>query len=253
MRTERRIAVITGGTRGIGRAIALSLVAAGVDVVITYRSDRTAAMSVLEEIQKMGGTGVSLKLEVGDQTALDQFVTELSGALEKSWGKNRFDFLVNNGGFGLRSTFVETTEAEFDEMMNVHFKGVFFLTQRLLPLLADGGRIVNISTGLTRFVAPASAAYASVKGAVDVLTRHLAAELGPRGITVNSIAPGPIATDFGGGMLRIPDVQKRMAAGSALGRIGEPEDIGGAVAALLSEGNRWITAQRIEVSGGTNI
>jgi len=250
---QQRIALVTGGSRGIGRATALKLADAGIDLIITYRSDHSAATSVLEEIHKAGRSAIALQLDLGDVAKLDQFVGNLREGMAETWGRDAFDFLVNNGGSGAGSPFEQTTEDTFDAMVNVHFKGVFFLTQKLVPLLADGGSIVNISTGLTRFVAPASAAYASMKGAVEVLTRHLAAELGDRDITVNTVAPGPTATDFGGGMLRHPEVQKRLAAHSVFGRIGEPADIGGAIAALLSEGNRWVTAQRIEVSGGANI
>lgn len=250
---QQRVALVTGGSRGIGRATSLKLAETGIDLIITYRSDHSAATSVLEEIHKAGRSAIALQLDLGEVAKMGQFVGELREGLFATWRRDTFDFLVNNGGSGAGSPFAQTTEDTFDAMMNVHFKGVFFLTQKLVPLLADGGSIVNVSTGLTRFVAPASAAYASMKGAVEVLTRHLAAELGDRGITVNTVAPGPTATDFGGGMLRHPEVQQRLAAHNVLGRMGESDDIGGAIAALLSEGNRWVTAQRIEVSGGSHI
>jgi len=252
---QQRIALVTGGGRGIGRATSLKLAAAGVDVIITYRSDHSAAASATEEIHKAGRSAMALRLDLGDGdvATLDHFVAEFRDGLAATWGRDTFDFLVNNAGSATGSPFAHTTEATFDAMMNVHLKGVFFLTQKLAPLLADGGSIVNISTGLTRFVAPASAAYASMKGAIEVLTRHLAAEFADRGITVNTVAPGPTTTDFGGGALRHPVAQERLAAQSVFGRMGQPDDIGGAITALLSEGNRWVTAQRIEVSGGTRI
>ena len=195
-----------------------------------------------------------MQLDVGKIAGFDAFAEDLRRLLDEQWGRTDFDFLVNNAGIGSYAPFADTTEKDFDELLNVHFKGVFFLTQKLLPLIADGGRIVNLSTGLTRFVGAPTSAYAAMKGAIEVLTRYLAQELGPRRITVNAVAPGPVATDFGGGGLR-DDEQMRgaVAANTALGRVGEPDDIGGAIASLLTGENAWITGQRIEVSGGTRL
>lgn len=191
------------------------------------------------------------QLDTGNIKTFDAFVTQLKQSLQTTWQTEQFDFLVNNTGIGSHTPFAETTEAEFDQLLNVHFKGVFFLTQKLLPLLKDGGRIVNISSGLARFTLPGSATYASMKGAIEVLTRYLAKELGHRRITVNVIAPGAIATDFSGGVVRDnPELNNFVASQTALGRVGEPDDIGGAIASLLSEENRWVNGQRIEISGG---
>ncbi len=247
----RKIALVTGGSRGLGRSSAVQLAAAGVDVVLTYRSRADEAAAAVAEIQALGGRAVALPLDVGDSRSFAAFAAALAAQLREVWQRDRFDFLVNNAGVGVHAAFADTDEAQFDALVNVHFKGVFFLTQALLPLLADGGRIVNVSSGLTRFALPGFAAYAAMKGAVEVLTRYLAKELGGRGIAVNTIAPGAIETDFGGGSVR-DDAQLNgfIAAQTALGRVGRAEDIGGVVAALLAPGSGWINAQRIEVSGG---
>jgi len=198
----------------------------------------------------MGRKAAAFKLEAGDVRAFDGFVSEVRKTLQ-SWGRDRFDFLVNNAGNSLHSAFDQTTEAQFDEIVNVHFKGVYFLTQKLIPLMNDGGRIVNVSSGLARFALPGSSAYGAAKGAIEVLTRYLAKELGPRHITANVIAPGAIQTDFSGGMVRDnPEMNKRIADMTALGRAGVPDDIGPMIAAFLSDENRWVNGQRIEVSGG---
>lgn len=246
-----KIAFITGGGRGLGRATALSLAADGNDVIITYLSNRSAAEEVVAAVQALGRKAAALRLDTGAVSTFPAFATELRRVLAETWGVDRFDYLVNNAGIGTYATFAETTEAQFDELMNVHLKGVFFLTQTLLPLIADGGRIVNLSSGLTRFSFPGYAAYASMKGAIEVLTRYLAAELGARKIAVNTFAPGAIETDFGGGAVRDNQaVNAQIASITALGRVGLPEDIGPAIASLLSADNRWINAQRIEASGG---
>ncbi len=251
MTTQPRTAIVTGANRGLGRATALSLAADGVDVILTYRSNAAEADAVVAEITARGQRAVALQLDVGVVATFGAFADAVRATLAE-WERDRFDFLVNNAGAGIGAPFESTTEEDFDLLLNVHFKGVYFLTQTLLPLLADGGSIVNLSTGLTRFTSPGYAAYASAKGAVEVLTRYLARELGPRGITVNTLAPGPIGTDFGGGMMRDnEELRSILAAQAALGRVGEPEDVGGAIAALLSGGNRWVTGQRIEASGGT--
>jgi NAD(P)-dependent dehydrogenase (short-subunit alcohol dehydrogenase family) len=247
-----KIALVTGGSRGLGRATALSLAEDGNDVIITYLSNRSAAEEVLAAVEALGQKAAALQLDTGKVSTFAGFATELRRVLAEKWGADHFDYLVNNAGIGTYAVFAETTEAQFDDLMNVHFKGVFFLTQTLLPLIADGGRVVNISTGLTRFSAAGYAAYASMKGAIEVLTRYLAVELGARKIAVNTFAPGPIATDFGGGVVRDnADVNARFASVTALGRVGLPEDIGPAIASLLSTDNQWINAQRIEASGGT--
>jgi len=246
-----KIALITGGSRGLGRSMALHLARQGVDILLTYRSNRAEADAASADIAACGVRVQAVPLEAGDVSSFPAFVAQIRATLT-DWSADHIDFLVNNAGMGVHASFAETSEADFDALSAVHFKGVFFLTQNLLPLIADGGRIVNISSGLARFSLPGYAAYAAMKGAVEVLTRYLARELAPRGITVNTIAPGAIETDFGGGVVRDnPDVNRMIAGQTALGRVGLPDDVGGAVASLLTGGNGWITGQRIEVSGGT--
>ena len=251
--TETKIAIVTGGSRGLGRNTVLSLAKRGVSSIFTYNSNQAEAEKVVGLAAEAGQKAIALQLDTGRVAAFDPFVQRVRAALAEH-GRERFDFLVNNAGTSHHNAFEKTTEAELDSLYNVHFKGVFFLTQKLLPLINDGGRIVMISSGLARFSIPGSASYASMKGAIEVLSRYLAQELGPRGITVNTVAPGAIATDFSGGMVRDnPDVNKRVAGMTALGRTGLPDDIGPMIASLLSEDNRWINAQRIEVSGGMSI
>lgn len=251
--TENRVAIITGGSRGLGSNTAVNLARRGVDIIFTYRANETEAGSITRELEKLGRKAAAFQLDVGNVQALDGFVGEVGKTLQR-WGRERFDYLVNNAGSGLHSQFVETTEAQVDEMVNIHFKGAYFLTQKLLPLIKDGGRILNISSGLTRFTFPGFAVYGAAKGAIEVLTRYLAKELGPRGITVNVIAPGAIETDFGGGLVRDnPEFNKRVAGMTALGRAGKPDDIGPKIAAFLSDENRWVNGQRVEVSGGMNL
>ncbi|MDR3412666.1 MAG: SDR family oxidoreductase [Formivibrio sp.] len=248
---NKKIAIVTGGSRGLGRNTALKLATKGVDVILTYRSQQAEADAVVAEIEKMGGQAVALQLDVANSQSFAGFAAQVKTALQTRWQRERFDYLVNNAGIGIHASFAETTEAQFDQLMNIQFKGVFFLTQALLPLMADGGRIVNISTGLTRFALPGYAAYAAMKGAIEVLTKYLAKELGSRGITVNVVAPGAIETDFGGGVVRDnAQINAFIASQTALGRVGTPDDIGDMIAALLSDDNRWINAQRIEASGG---
>jgi NAD(P)-dependent dehydrogenase (short-subunit alcohol dehydrogenase family) len=245
-----KIAIITGGSRGLGRNTALQLAHRGVDIIFTYRANKEEAENFIREAESLGRKAAGFRLDTGDVKAFDGFVAEVRKTLQ-AWGRDRFDYLVNNAGNSLHAGFAETTEAQFDEIFNVHVKGVYFLTQKLLPLMSDGGRIVNVSSGLARFSLPGSSAYGAAKGAVEVLTRYLAKELGPRGIAVNVVAPGAIETDFSGGMVRDnPEVNKRVAEMTALGRVGVPDDIGPMIAALLSDENRWINGQRIEVSGG---
>ncbi|RDZ25962.1 SDR family NAD(P)-dependent oxidoreductase [Lysobacter silvisoli] len=245
------IALITGGSRGLGRSAALRLAEHGSDAILTYRSQRAEAEAVVADIQALGRRAVALPLDVGDSAGFPAFVEQVRQALATHWQRERFDHLVNNAGMGVHAAFAETTPEQFDQLMNVHLKGPFFLTQALLPLIADGGRIVNVSSGLARFALPGYAAYAAMKGGVEVLTRYMAKELGARGIAVNTLAPGAIETDFGGGAVRDNhELNAYIAAQTALGRVGLPDDIGGAFAALLSADSRWINAQRIEASGG---
>jgi NAD(P)-dependent dehydrogenase (short-subunit alcohol dehydrogenase family) len=248
--SEGKIAIVTGGSRGLGRNTVLHLAQRGVRSIFTYNSNRAEAEKVVAASGEAGSKAIALELDAGNVSTFDAFVKEVRRALGEMQAE-RFDYLVNNAGTSHHAAFDKTTEEELDSLYNVHFKGVFFLTQKLLPLIKDGGRIVNISSGLTRFALPGSSPYASMKGAVEVLTRYLAKELGPRGIAVNTVAPGAIATDFSGGMVRDnPEINKRVAEMTALGRVGQPDDIGPMIASLLSDENRWINAQRIEVSGG---
>ncbi len=247
----RKIALITGGSRGLGRNAAVKLATRGVDVVITYRQRADEAADAVAAIKALGAHALALPLDVGHCASFADFAERLQTALQDHWQQRSFDFLVNNAGIGIHAAFAETSEAQFDELMNIHLKGSFFLTQHLLPLLADGGAILNISTGLTRFTQPGFAAYATMKGGIEVLTRYLAKELGPRGIRVNVLAPGAIETDFGGGQVRDnPQMNAYLASQTALGRVGRPDDIGDAIALLLADESGWINAQRIEASGG---
>ena len=249
-----KVAIITGGSRGLGKAIAMNIAEKGRDVILTYNNKQKEAEEVVALIEKLGRKAVALRLDVSDTKSFAAFGETVKETLKRTWNRNDFDFLVNNAGFGIHALITETTEEQFDQLVNVHFKGVFFLTQTLLPLMADGGRIVNISTGLARFSFPGNSVYGAVKGAIEVLTRYMAVELGSRGIAVNTVAPGAIATDFAGGMVRDNEaVNQQVASQIALGRVGQPEDIGGAVAALLSEETGWINGQRIEVSGGQRL
>ncbi|MDQ7990435.1 MAG: SDR family oxidoreductase [Candidatus Dactylopiibacterium sp.] len=251
---NRKIALITGASRGLGRHAALTLAARGTDLILTYRQQAAEADAVVAEATALGARAVALQLDTGDTAGFAAFAAGVTHALRTHWGRDRFDYLVNNAGTGLDASFEETTEAQFDAMLNQHLKGVFFLTQGLLPLIADGGRILNVSSGLARFSYPGKAAYAVMKGGVEVLTRYLARELGPRRIAVNVIAPGAIATDFGGGTVRDnPQVNAAIAGQTALGRVGLPDDIGHAMAMLLSDDAGWINGQRIEVSGGIHL
>jgi NAD(P)-dependent dehydrogenase (short-subunit alcohol dehydrogenase family) len=246
-----KLAIITGGSRGLGKSAALKLAQQGVDIILTYHSNEAAAQAVVAEIEAGGRNAAALRLDTGDVASFAAFAQQLRQLLAAKWQREGFDFLVNNAGVGVHAAIADTTEAQFDMLFNIHFKGVFFLTQQLLPLIADGGRIVNVSTGLTRFALPGYAAYASMKGAVEVLTKYMAKELGARGIAVNVIAPGAIETDFGGGAVRDnAQINGFIASQTSLGRVGLPDDIGGAIASLLSENSGWINAQRIEASGG---
>ena len=245
------IALITGASRGLGRNTALKLAERGVDVIVTYKGNEVEAQAVVQQMQALGRRALALQLDVGNAKSFVRFAETVKTALANTWQRDRFDYLVNNAGVGYHASLEETTEEQFDMLFNIHLKGPFFLTQKLLPLMKDRGRIVNISSGLTRFTFPGLAAYAAMKGGVEVLTRYMAKELGARGIAVNTLAPGAIETDFSGGMVRDDaEMNAGIASQTALGRVGLPDDIGGAIAALLSEDSRWVNAQRIEVSGG---
>lgn len=249
-----KIAIITGASRGLGRSIALHLARQGVSVIGTYLSRREDADTLVAEVEAAGGRAVMLQLDVADSSGFGAFATRIGEVLQETFGRTSFDFLVNNAGIGVHAAYIETTEEQFDEMVRIHFKAPFFLTQALSPMIADGGRILNLSTGLARFTLPGFAAYAAAKGAVEVLTRYMAKELGDRRIRVNVIAPGAIATDFTGGVVRDNTAMNNHVASTIpLGRAGLPDDIGGAVAAILSDGFGWANGTRIEVSGGQNI
>ena len=245
-----KTAIVTGGSRGLGRDMALQIAQRGADVVLTYHTKQDEAQEVVAQIEALGRQAVALQLDTANVSSFDAFAGEVQNALEKM-GREKFDFLVNNAGVGVGASFAETTEEQFDSMVNIHFKGVYFLTQKLLPLMNDGGRIVNVSSGLARFSFDGYSAYGACKGAVETLTRYMAKELGPRGIAANVVAPGAIATDFGGGITRDnQEFQQAIVGQTALGRVGQAEDIGGVVASLLSDEMRWVNGQRIEVSGG---
>ncbi|WP_020476006.1 SDR family NAD(P)-dependent oxidoreductase [Zavarzinella formosa] len=245
-----KIALVTGGSRGLGRNTALRLARNGADIILTYRSKKQEGEAVVAEIEQLGRKAVLLPLDVADTKQLGQFSEAVAEALQKTWGRKNFDFLVNNAGVGITSPFAQTSEEAFDSLMNIHFRGTFFLTQQMLPLLADGGRIINTSTGLTRFATPGYSAYASMKGAMEVLTKYLAKELGSRGITANIVAPGVVETDFTSASFERPGVKDFLASQTALGRVGQPDDISGVVVFLCSDEGRWVNAQRLEASGG---
>ncbi|MGI2123391.1 SDR family NAD(P)-dependent oxidoreductase [Shewanella baltica] len=245
------IAVITGASRGLGKNTALKLAAQGIDIILTYQTNAAAAAEVVAEIEWLGRKAVALPLDVSDSGSFTEFATQVSTVLAQTWQRESFNYLINNAGIGIQVPMAETSIEQFDTLMNIHVKGPFFLTQTLLPQLMDGGSIVNISTGLTRFAIPGFGAYATMKGAVETMTKYWAKELGPRGIRVNVLAPGAIETDFGGGAVRDNEQMNQfLAQQTALGRVGLPDDIGGAISVLLSPAAAWINAQRIEASGG---
>ena len=248
---KSKIALVTGGSRGLGKDMALSLAQKGINVILTYHTQKGEALEVVKEIEKTGPKALALQLNAADVKSFDAFFGEIKEGLKAVFQADKFDFLINNAGTALYAPFSETTEEQFDTALNIHYKGVFFLTQKSLPLINDGGRIINISSGLARFSFPGSSAYGSMKGAIETLTRYLARELGSRGITANVVAPGAIETDFGGGHIRDnKELNAQVASLTALGRVGLPDDIGGVVAFLCTEDAKWINGQRIEVSGG---
>ena len=251
METQNKIALVTGGSRGLGKNAALKIAANGLGVIITYQSKKEEAENTVNEIKALGVPAAAIQLNVGDAKTFDAFFAEVKAVLKSDFNAEKFDFLINNAGIGIHAAFADTTEEQFDTLVNIHYKGAFFLTQKALPLLNDGSGIINVSTGLARFATPGYAAYASMKGAMETLTKYQAKELGARGIRSNIIAPGAIETDFGGGVVRDNDqLNAGIAANTALGRVGLPDDIGGVVAFLCTEDARWINAQRIEASGG---
>ena len=247
----QKIGLITGGSRGLGKSTALAMAAQGIDIILTYHSKKAEAEAVVADILAIGRKALALQLDVTDTSSFTNFANHVSQILITHWKSNCFDYLVNNAGTGIHASFMETTESMFDQMVNMQLKSVFFLTQKMLPVINDGGRIVNISSGLARFALPGYSAYEARKGGIEVLTRYLAKELGERKITVNTVAPGAIETDFGGGIVRDnKDINNYIASQTSLGRVGVAEDVGPMIASLLSENNRWVNAQRIEVSGG---
>lgn len=246
-----KIALVTGGSRGIGKNIALSLAQKGVDVLLTYRSNQAEAQATVREIESLGRKAVALPLNTADVNGFEAFFRQVLSTLQTTFGVNRFDFLINNAGTSLTVPIADSTEAQFDEMMNIHLKGVYFLTQKALVLLNDGGRIINVSSGVTRYAYAGASAYGIMKGGVEVFTRYLALELGTRGISANVVAPGAI---FGGGAMEdTPALRAYVAGITALGRVGLPDDVGGVVAFLCSEEAKWINGQRIELTGGMNL
>lgn len=251
---KSKIALVTGGSRGLGKEMALKLAEKGIDVVLTYHNNKSKAEEVVSAIKDRGQKAYALQLDTSNLQEFDKFLEEVGKLLEAKTGSSKFDYLINNAGTALYSPFIETTEEQFDQALNIHYKGVFFLTQKALKYMNDGGGIVNISSGLARFSLPGSSTYASMKGAIEILTRYLAKELGSRKINANIVAPGAIETDFGNGHVRDDKETNDMVAKmTALGRAGVPEDIGGVVAFLCTEDARWINGQRIEVSGGMNL
>lgn len=251
MNTNNKIALVTGGSRGLGKSMALAIAKKGIDVMLTYHTNKEAADNVVAEIESFGQKAVAFQVDASNTFLFDNFVKEVTTYLQEQTGSPNFDYLINNAGTALYALVTDTTEEQLDAAFNIHYKGVFFLTQKLLPLINDGGSIVNISSGLARMTNPGSSVYASMKGAIEILSRYLAKELGPRKIRVNVIAPGAIETDFGGGRMRDnKEINEVVASSTALGRVGLPDDIGGVVAFLCTEDARWINAQRIEVSGG---
>lgn len=251
---SRKIVLVTGGSRGLGKEMAINIARKGMDVIITYRGNKEGAEDTIQQVEKSGGKAVALPLDMSEFSSLDAFVSHLDNVLQKQWNGSKLFGLVNNAGIGGNFSFGKITEQVFDEFLNIHFKGVYFLTQKLLPLLEDGGRIVNISTGTTRFVNPGYSVYASMKGAIEVFTKYLAKELGPRGIRANVVAPGPIETDFNSATIRNnPELKNRLSILTPLGRVGNAEDVGGVVAFLFTDEAGWLNGQRIEVSGGINV
>jgi NAD(P)-dependent dehydrogenase (short-subunit alcohol dehydrogenase family) len=251
---KTKIALVTGGSRGLGKDMALALAKKGIDVILTYHNSKSEGEKVAAEIEKMGRKAAALSFDVSDLTAFNRFIENVSSILKSRWNTDKFDFLINNAGVGATIPFLEVTEEKFDYLLNIHFKGVYFLTQKFVPYLNDHGSIVNISSGTTRFCVPGYSVYSSMKGAVEIFTKYLAKELGGKGIRANIVAPGPIETDFNNAAIRNnPQMKGFLASQSPLGRVGQADDIGGVVAFLCSEDAKWINGQKIEVTGGINL
>jgi len=254
MGTVSKIALITGGSRGLGKDMAINIAKKGIDVILTYRSKEAEALEVVKEIESIGQKAIALHLDMSLFSSLDNFVGIVKETLQVKWNTASFDFLINNAGMGATVPFMEVTEELFTDFLNVHFKGIYFLTQKCVPIINSGGRIINISTGTTRFSNPGYSVYASMKGAIEVFTKYLAKELGVKGIGANVVAPGPVETDFNNAFIRSnPHVKTMMGTLSPLGRVGAAEDVGGVVAFLCTDDAKWVNGQRIEVSGGINI
>ena len=254
MKNKTKIALVTGGSRGLGKDMAIRLAEKGIDVILTYHTKMEDALNVVKQIEQSGQKAATLRLNVGDIKSFDSFFEQVKDVLKNTFDTDRFDFLINNGGIGYNAAFGEVTEEMFDELLNVHFKGVYFLTQKSLVMLNDGGSIINVSSGLARIIGPGYSTYGSMKAAIESFTKYLAVELGPRRIKANVIAPGAIETDFSGGLVRDNErVNKHISSVTALGRVGLPQDIGGVVAFLCTDDAGWINAQRIEISGGQSI
>jgi NAD(P)-dependent dehydrogenase (short-subunit alcohol dehydrogenase family) len=248
---KNKIALVTGGSRGLGRDMAISLAKKGLGVILTYNAQKNAADATVSEIEKLGGKAAALQLNVENAGGYESFFHAVERLLKDKFETDKFDFLVNNAGVGIHASFAETTEEQFDSLVNIHFKAAFFLTQKALPWMADGGGIVNLSSGLARFSFDGYSAYGAMKGAIDTLTRYQAKELGARKIRANSVAPGAIETDFGGGSVRdVPQVNQMISSQTALGRAGLPDDVGSVVAFLCTDDAKWINGQRIEITGG---
>ena len=251
---SNKIALVTGGSRGLGKDMAISIAKKGIYFILTWRSNEEQAKETVAAIEQLGSKAASLHLDMSDFKSLDGFIQNVAALLKEKWDTDHFDFLINNAGMGATVPFEQVTEELFNDFLNVHFKGVYFLTQKSLPILNDGGRIINISTGTTRFSNPGYSVYASMKGAVEVFTKYLAKELGVRQITANIVAPGPIETDFNNAAIRNnPQMKGMLSTFSPLGRVGNTDDIGGVVAFLCTDDAKWINGQRIEVSGGINV
>ena len=254
MSTVNKIALVTGGSRGLGKDMAISIARKGIDVILTYRTNEAEAQETVKSIGELGQKAVSLQLDMADFSSLDAFVQKVFESLQAGWGTNTFDFLINNAGMGATVPFLQVTEDMFNEFLDVHYKSIYFLTQKLVPAMNEGGRIINISSGTTRFANPGYSVYASMKGAIEIFTKYLAKELGVKGIGANVVAPGPIETDFNDAAIRNnPQMKGVLGSLSPLGRVGAADDIGSVVAFLCTDEARWINGQRIEVSGGINV
>ncbi len=254
MSALQKIALVTGGSRGLGKDMATSIALKGIDVILTYRTNEADAMQTVQSIKAIGQKAVAIQLDMTDSTSIDRFVKQVLESLQTNWNTDRFDFLVNNAGMGATVPFLEVTEEMFTDFLNVHFKGIYFLTQKFVPYINEGGRIINISSGTTRFAHPGYSVYASMKGAIETFTKYLAKELGAKGIGANVVAPGPVETDFNNAAIRgNPQMKAALSSMTPLGRVGAANDIGSVVAFLCTDDARWINGQRIEVSGGINV